>query len=369
MLSTLYSYLARHVGPERFFRGKLLLSILLVLNALNALSFLYFFFVAGLVMDDSARAWSLQLIGATQLFYVVLLLALLRGHFHAAATGTMVTVTAAPLVAVGLTGGVPLSPAMAFLMVPAVLGFCILGPRGGLIMASLVLAVCGTQWYLTSNGMLELPALQSQSNPDKDALLINTVNYMVIIFVLFMYERISTRLRNERDAERQRLAHFATHDDLTGLANRRHFSQRLHEACAQCARDGHQIAVVYLDLNGFKTINDTLGHEAGDRTLQLVARRLATTLRTQDLVARIGGDEFAIIINPCNARGEITELCLRLQAAVSEPFTLNGTQLTVSASIGTAFYPGESDSVDQVLKMADIEMYAQKQRQRSSLEQ
>ena len=137
-------------------------------------------------------------------------------------------------------------------------------------------------------------------------------------------------------AERQRLAHFATHDDLTGLANRRHFSQRLHEACAQCARDGHQIAVVYLDLNGFKAINDTLGHEAGDRTLQLVARRLATTLRTQDLVARIGGDEFAIIINPCNARSEISELCLRLQAAISEPFTLSGTLLTVSASIGTS---------------------------------
>lgn len=369
MLSTLYKYLERHVGPERSFRGKLLLSILLALNGLNALIFVYFYFIAGLQMDDAARLWALQLIFGAEIFYFGLLLALLRGYFRVAAAGSLLAVTGAAVAAIGLTGGAPVSPAIPFLLLPAILAFCILGPRGGVVVAALLAGGCGLQWYLSTHGLLRLPTWQSQRNPVMDALLINAINYLMIIIVLFMYEQISTRLRRERDAERQRLAHFATHDDLTGLANRRYFSQRLHEACAQCARDGHQVAVVYLDLNGFKAINDSLGHEAGDQTLQLVARRLAKTLRTQDLVARIGGDEFAIIINPCNARGEISELCLRLQAAVSEPFELGASALTISASIGTAFYPGEGANVDQVLKMADIDMYAAKQRQRQVLDQ
>ena len=107
-----------------------------------------------------------------------------------------------------------------------------------------------------------------------------------------------------------------------------------------------------------------MGHEAGDKTLQLVAQRLSTILRTQDLVARIGGDEFAIIINPCHARSEITELCARLHAAVGEPFMIGDAQLQVGASIGSAIYPTEGTNVDQIFKMAAIDMYAAKQQRR-----
>lgn len=364
MFSTLHRYFERHIGSDRSFRGMLLLPILLALNGLNAAIFGYFWFVAGLQMDEAARHWALQLIAGAGVFYLALLAALLRGYFRIAAAGSLLTVSGAAVAAIVLTGGAPGSPALPFLLLPAILSFCILGPQAGVLVATAIAALCGLQWCLSTHGLLHLPERQSQRNPAMDALLINTLNYLLIIIVLFMYEQVSGRLRRERDAERQRLAHFATHDDLTGLANRRYFSQRLHEACAQCSRDGHQIAIVYIDLNDFKNINDSLGHEAGDRTLQIVAQRLAGTLRTQDLVARIGGDEFAVIINPCNARAEITELCLRLQSAVSEPFVLCGVQLTISASFGTAFYPGESSNVDQVLKMADIEMYAAKQRKR-----
>lgn len=362
MIPNLYGYLERHIGADKAFRGKLLLSILLALNILSVFIFLYFLLVAGVQMDDAARRWALRLIAAAEGFYLALLIALLRGYFRVAAAGSLIVVTGAAVSAIGLTGGTPVSPALPFLLLPAILSFCILGPRIGVLISAFLFGACGLQWYLSSNQLLQLPAWQSQRNPVMDALLINVINYLLIIVVLFMYEQISSRLRRERDAERQRLAHFATHDDLTGLANRRYFSQRLHEACAQSDRDGHQVAVVYIDLNDFKRINDSLGHEAGDRTLQLVALRLARILRTQDLVARIGGDEFAIIINPCNARGEINELCVRLHSVISEPFTLDGLQLAVGASVGTAFYPGQSGSVDQVLKMADMDMYAAKQK-------
>lgn len=364
MLLNMYSHLERRMGERQSFRGKLLLAILLALNIISIFIFLYFLLIAGLQMDASARRWALQLIVVTQLIYFSFLVALLRGHFRIAAIGTLVGVLSAAMVAIGLTGGAPVSPAIPFLLLPAIFSFCILGPYMGVLVSTLIAAACGLQWYLTVHGLLELPQRQSLRSPAMDSLLINAINYLLIIIVLFMYERINNRLRRERDAERARLAHFATHDDLTGLANRRYFTQRLHEACAQSDRDLHQVAIIYIDLNEFKSINDSLGHEAGDKTLQLVAQRLASALRTQDLLARIGGDEFAIIINPGGTRGEITELCLRLQSAISEPFAIGDSRLTVGASIGTAIYPGAGANVEQVLKQADIDMYTAKLQRR-----
>jgi diguanylate cyclase (GGDEF)-like protein len=364
MLLNLYSYLERRLGARQSFRGKLLLAILVALNIISIFIFLYFLLIAGLQMDASARRWALQLIAVTQVIYFGLLVALLRGYFRVAAVGTLVGVLSAAMAAIGLTGGAPVSPAIPFLLLPAIFSFCILGARLGVLVSILIAAGCALQWYLSVHGLLQLPQRQSQRSPAMDALLINAINYMLIIIVLFMYERINNRLRRERDAERARLAHFATHDDLTGLANRRYFTQRLHEACSQSRRNGQQVAVVYIDLNEFKVINDSLGHEAGDKTLQLVAQRLSKILRIQDLLARIGGDEFAIIINPCGTRAEVAELCERLQAAISEPFAIGDSRLNVGASIGTAVYPGEAGDVDEVLKMADIDMYSAKQQRR-----
>jgi diguanylate cyclase (GGDEF)-like protein len=364
MLLNFYSYLERRASAKKSFRGKLLLAILVALNVISIFIFLYFLLIAGLQMDASARSWALQLIGATQVIYFGLLVALLQGYFRIAAIGTLVGVLSAAMVAIGMTGGAPVSPAIPFLLLPAIFSFCILGPYLGVLVSALIAGGCGLQWYLTVHGLLTLPQRQSMRSPEMDSLLINTINFLLIIIVLFMYERINNRLRRERDLERGRLAHFASHDDLTGLANRRHFTQCLHDACAQSTRSGHPIAVVYIDLNEFKAINDSLGHEAGDKTLQLVAQRLSNALRTQDLLARIGGDEFAIIINPCGTRKELAELCDRLQAAIGEPFTIGESRLNVGASIGTAIYPAEGTDIEQVLKQADIDMYSAKQRRK-----
>jgi diguanylate cyclase (GGDEF)-like protein len=364
MLLNMYNYLERRMGAGQSFRGKLLLAMLVALNVISIFIFLYFLLIAGIQMDPSARRWALQLIAVTQVLYFALLVALLQGYFRIAAIGTLVSVLSAAMVAIGLTGGAPVSPAIPFLLLPAIFSFCILGPYMGVLVSALIAGGCALQWYLSVHGLLDLPRRQSMRSPELDSLLINTINYLLIIIVLFMYERINNRLRRERDAERARLAHFATHDDLTGLANRRYFTQRLHEACAQSMREGHQVGIVYIDLNEFKSINDSLGHEAGDRTLQVVAQRLSTVLRTQDLLARIGGDEFAIIINPCGTRSELADLCARLQSSISEPFAIGDSRLNIGASIGTAIYSGEGGDVEQVLKQADIDMYSAKQRRK-----
>lgn len=368
MLAALRNYMEQRLPAEADlrFRANLLLSILTAIDLLSVLVALYFLLAAPLQMDPFTRRWALLLIAVSAGIYIGLTLALLRGHYRIATTGTVTVALGSIAMAVLVTSGVPGSPAVPMLLLPAIISFCLLGPRTGTLVAVLIPALCLLQWFAVENWGLRLPAAQSGLNPTMDLLLINSINYCLVIVVLLVYERINRKLRRERDAERLRLAHFATHDDLTGLANRRHFLQRLHEACSRCDRSLHQVAVLYIDLNGFKHINDSLGHGAGDATLVEIARRLTAMLRRQDIVARLGGDEFAILIDPCNGEHEVTELCERLRHVIAEPLRCDDSELAVSASIGVVFYPGAGVASEHVLRMADVAMYAEKNRRASA---
>ncbi|HSB96995.1 MAG TPA: GGDEF domain-containing protein [Spongiibacteraceae bacterium] len=362
MRSVLRRYMGRRLpnDTDLRFRANLLLSILSTIDILSSFVILYFIFAAPLQMDTDTRRWALQLIVASAAIYCSLTVALLNGYYRIAMIGTVTVALTSVGGAVMATSGLPASPAVPLLLLPAIIAFCILGPYRGILVALLIPALCALQWYLSTYWGLQLPASQSGKNPVMDGLLINGVNYCLVIAVLLVYERINNNLRRERDAERQRLAHFATHDDLTGLANRRHFLQRLAESCARCDRGGQQVGVLYIDLNGFKKINDSLGHSAGDKTLVQIAERLTAMLRRQDLVARLGGDEFAIVIDPCGPQSEINDLCQRIQNRIAEPLIFDASQLSIGASIGVALYPSEGIDIDHVLRLADVAMYAAK---------
>lgn len=351
---------------EKHFRANLLLSILSAVDVLAVVAAFYFLLAAPLQMEPRTRFWSLLLIAACSVAYIAMTLALVRGYFRLATVGTITIALTSVGIAILGTSGVPASPAVPMLLLPAIISFCLLGPRTGTLVAVLIPCLCLLQWFATEHWHLQLPAGQSRQNPVLDQLLINGINYCLVIIVLLMYEGINRKLRGERDAERARLAYFATHDDLTGLANRRHFLQRLHEACSRCERTRQQVAVLYIDLNGFKHINDSLGHASGDHTLAAVAQRLGGMLRRQDLVARLGGDEFAILIDPCNAEHEVRELCGRVQQKIAEPLQLESGELSVGASIGIVFYPTEDIAMDHVLRMADLAMYADKIRHKTA---
>jgi diguanylate cyclase (GGDEF)-like protein len=135
---------------------------------------------------------------------------------------------------------------------------------------------------------------------------------------------------------------------------------RLHQAMAQVERLGPQLALVYLDLDGFKAINDTYGHEAGDQLLVTVAQRMKQTLREGDTIARLGGDEFVAVLLNCN-QGSSAASFQRLLEAASQPVQLNGSVMHVSASLGVTFYP-QANCVDteQLLNQADQAMYQTK---------
>jgi diguanylate cyclase (GGDEF)-like protein len=169
-------------------------------------------------------------------------------------------------------------------------------------------------------------------------------------------EDITERRRAEAE-----IIHLARHDVLTGLANRAEFNARLEEASRRLKRNGGGISVMMIDLDRFKTVNDTLGHLAGDSLLNEVGRRLQSTIRETDVLARLGGDEFAIIQEGgADQRDGAIALAVRIIEAISVPFDLNGHEAYVGTSIGIAMAPEDAVEPDELLKRADLALYSVK---------
>jgi diguanylate cyclase (GGDEF)-like protein/PAS domain S-box-containing protein len=164
----------------------------------------------------------------------------------------------------------------------------------------------------------------------------------------------------ERKQAEARVAFMAHHDALTSLPNRLLLRVRMEELLARMRRTGNSVATLCLDLDNFKTVNDTLGHPFGDLLLQSVAERLRTALRERDTVARLGGDEFAILQADVRQPEEVSVLAERLLAVVSEPYELDGHLVSVGASIGIALAPGDGEDADRLLKNADMALYRSK---------
>ena len=173
-----------------------------------------------------------------------------------------------------------------------------------------------------------------------------------------LVDRLSVAITNIRRSETlYQQAHF---DALTGLINRRAFEERLQESLSRSKRNERGV-VLFLDLDAFKRVNDTSGHEAGDRLLIIVAQRLRGVLRPEDTIARLGGDEFAIIATDCGDEKAISDLCERIIGAVTAPVFLDRMEHVVGTSIGIARYPDDGRDLDELLMKADSAMYKAKE--------
>ncbi len=161
-----------------------------------------------------------------------------------------------------------------------------------------------------------------------------------------------------------RLERDVFHEPLTGLPNRRLLAERAERAIAQALREDHLLGVALVDLDGFKTINDTWGHAAGDEVLRTVGARLAGDSRPGDLVARLGGDEFVLLLQPTDAEFSLPSVVERVTNHLREPIRLHGHSVTVSCSIGVAVCPGDGEDLDALLEHADRAMYREKGRRR-----
>lgn len=165
---------------------------------------------------------------------------------------------------------------------------------------------------------------------------------------------------DERRRAHARIAHMAHHDALTGLPNRVEFRDQLETALQRAGR-GEKGAVLYIDLDHFKTINDTLGHPVGDALLRAVAQRLTALVRECDTVARLAGDEFAIVQSQVSGPGDAADLAERVVRMLSEPYDLGGQRVEIGASIGIMLIENATEDVDQLLKFADLALYRAKQ--------
>jgi diguanylate cyclase (GGDEF)-like protein len=181
-------------------------------------------------------------------------------------------------------------------------------------------------------------------------------------------EQAVTQRTEGLEAANRELRHLATHDALTGLPNRVLLDDRLAQAVAHALRYGETFALMWCDLDRFKLINDSLGHGAGDLLLQEVARRLSGAVRSVDTVARIGGDEFVIVLSPPAGASDAAEVARRALEAMLPPIHIGGISIHVSPSVGIAYFPADATTVQSLIAHADAAMYTAKQAGRSKVQ-
>ncbi|HEX8610817.1 MAG TPA: diguanylate cyclase [Telluria sp.] len=184
-------------------------------------------------------------------------------------------------------------------------------------------------------------------------------------------ERINRALEQEvaeRKVAEQRAQALSIRDPLTNLVNRRSLIAQLEHAVATAERHGGEFALLFLDLDRFKQINDTLGHEVGDELLRQVAARLLAAVRVSDVVARLGGDEFVVLLEGRGAAANAARVARKIEQAHTRPFEINGQRIGTSTSIGIGLYPQDGSSAAQLMKNADTAMYHAKQHRRGSIE-
>lgn len=172
---------------------------------------------------------------------------------------------------------------------------------------------------------------------------------------IMIFSDISARKVNE-----ERFVYLANHDALTGLANRHQLSERLAQAILMADRNGQGLALIFLDLDNFKQVNDVLGHACGDKLLINIANCLRKNLRTTDVIARLGGDEFVILLTNLSDNAVISQIVDKIIAGVAQPLVLSGNQVQVTTSVGVCVYPRDGDDAESLMMHADASMYAAK---------
>jgi diguanylate cyclase (GGDEF)-like protein len=187
-----------------------------------------------------------------------------------------------------------------------------------------------------------------------------SVLYLLMLWIGRRADRILREQEAQRAANEERIRYQAYHDLLTGLPNRASFGEHLEEAIRRSKRFGWSVALMFLDLDRFKRVNDSLGHEAGDQLLRIAATRLKACIRETDILFRMGGDEFTVLLENIRTPEEVAVIAARMNASISEPIELAHQELTATASIGIAIYPKDDETGERLVKSADTAMYRAK---------
>jgi len=342
--------LAPHLraDPDQLIRGRTLIGVARFIQVALA-----FIMITLLVTSTSAIDYVIVL--AIALFSAVFTLLLGYLHWSGNLSRCIDMLLLIAFVAVQfstlINGGLAKTPAIDIVVLPVLLAFCLSGRRLGLVWAGLTVAFHVCVAILIGQGVDF--AMVHKQQLVQETIAAWAIAYVAILGIVYVFESVNMRLRQQRDREYRELEFLATHDALTGLSNRRKFHDTLTLALERMRTTGESVAVIYLDLDGFKPVNDAFGHAIGDVVLQAVAKRIGNN------VARLGGDEFGVILDGISSLENASQIALKICQEIARP--IGGLEIyAVSSSIGIAIAPQHSTDGDTLVRMADQAMFRAK---------
>lgn len=365
-------FLDRFIHPslknnyDTLYKARVLKSILFIFIAI--LSIVNFWLLTSDNVSSVGKPFALTICLSMQLLYgFALLLVRLRGAYRTGAHMTVIMTFMGVTGGMYLSGGALYAPATSMNILPIIMAFVLISKSAGLIWTLLTLCV-HVSFILLQNMGFVFPQMLSTETYMIQHLTHWLVIYSSLIGLMFVFNSLNSRLKHERDDERKKFQHLASHDPLTNLANRLQFDERLEAAIERSDLLNKNTALLYIDLDGFKPINDTYGHDAGDLVLKEVGVRLTQNLRHKDTVARLGGDEFGIILEDIYHTRSLDDIANKVITAIEQPISFLTDKPQVTASIGIALYPLHTKNKNQLMKCADHAMYiAKKNRLRYQL--
>ncbi len=346
-------------NPSDLMRGYIFVGLIFT-NII--ISLLVMLGLVGLLELEYNTPIALSLNSACLVGYLLTLLLLKRTENYSLCCNLLILIlTSVIFFAVQITGGYLESPILQLALQMPVMGFLLLGLRAGLAWLAVIVALSLATYLSAVYNVGYVQLLQSAEVTQAMYILLQFVLIVVVGAALTVYETLNGLLKKELHAEKLKLEHWASHDDLTGVANRFEFFRRLKSGIDEAQEREHKVGVVYIDLDGFKPVNDNHGHHMGDEALKAVADRLQRVLRLSDTTARLGGDEFGLILPGIHVPEDIETIMPKILDAIREPIEVGGVEISVRGSCGVAIFPNHSEDCDDLCRYADTAMYRAKE--------
>ena len=343
-----------------FARARLLVSLSLAYALITSISWFWLYFFAP--FDERYRNLSSMMLVPITVFFLLAPVLLRRfKHYSLIANLSIFMALLSITVGIALSGGPIESVVNYLILLPPFMAILLLGFRGGALWSALAFGAEISMIYQHFQGY-RFPQLWDTRYYQLIEVLSWLISFVTSVSTALIYERLHQRLSLALEAKQQEYRFLATHDGLTRIPNRTLFDDRVERAIHRVGRSGGAFAVLFIDLDGFKPINDRYGHAAGDKTLICVAQRLQSMIRKADTVARLGGDEFAVLLMDVAKPSDIERVLAALLAHIAEPIGIDDYQVALSASVGVAFCPTDGKSLAELKRRADMAMYRAKRR-------
>ena len=336
--------------------ARMLSAILLGVSVIIAIFLLINLIVDDAIMDNRTKAFFVPLEIAVIIAMLFSYSLLVRGYYQSGLAVFSTMAGFSVIVSILVTGGFPYSVATPIILIVPVIAFCLHGKVVGLWATFVFPVVMFINWGVLRILDIRLPDITSKALPELNIMGTIFITYAIIMFIIYSYDQNYLIIKRQLQDEKERYAKLANRDGLTGLYNSRY----LHSSLQTHMQIEDRVAVLFMDLDDFKPINDTFGHDVGDHVLRTVARRIRKNVRENDIVARVGGDEFVVVMCGGFADEEVDEVMSRLFADISRPIQDKENAYQIGASMGSAIFPDDAHDAETLLKMADQSMYDDK---------